>query len=90
MPGGLRQSRINPMENGAKTAYTDFTRAERTLLTIENKRFSTGGRPTRILMRPLRSTRMNARDCLTERSTGRLSTPMGSAIGQSSAMIFLR
>ena len=39
MPGGLRQSRINPMENGAKIAYTDRARAERTLLTIENKRF---------------------------------------------------
>jgi hypothetical protein len=39
MPGGLRQSRIKPMENGAKIAYTDFARAERTLLTIENKRF---------------------------------------------------
>ena len=39
MPGGLRQSRINPMENGAKVAYTDCARAERALLTIENKRF---------------------------------------------------
>jgi len=39
MPGGLRQSRINPMENGAKIAYSDFARAERALLTIENKRF---------------------------------------------------
>jgi hypothetical protein len=39
MPGGLRQSRIKPMENGAKVAYTDCARAERALLTIENKRF---------------------------------------------------
>ena len=39
MLGGLRQSRINPMENGAKTAYTDFTQTERALLTIENTRF---------------------------------------------------
>lgn len=39
MPGGLRQSRINPMGNGAKIAYSDFARAERALLTIENKRF---------------------------------------------------
>jgi len=39
MPRGLRQSRINPMENGAKIAYSDCARAERALLTIENKRF---------------------------------------------------
>ncbi len=39
MPDGLRQSRINPMENGAKIAYTDLAQIERALLTIENKRF---------------------------------------------------
>ena len=39
MPGGLRQSRINPMENGGKIAYTDRASTERALLTIENKRF---------------------------------------------------
>lgn len=39
MPRGLRQSRINPMENGAKIAYSDRARAKRALLTIENKRF---------------------------------------------------
>jgi hypothetical protein len=39
MPRGLRQSRINPMENGAKIAYSDFVPTERALLTIENKRF---------------------------------------------------
>jgi hypothetical protein len=39
MPGGLRQSRINLMENGAKIAYSDCARAGRALLTIENKRF---------------------------------------------------
>jgi len=39
MPGGLRQSRINPMENGTKIAYAVFAQTERALLTIENKRF---------------------------------------------------
>jgi hypothetical protein len=39
MPGGLRQSRINPMENGAKMAYADSAQTARALLTIENKRF---------------------------------------------------
>jgi hypothetical protein len=39
MPGGLRQSRINPMGNGEKIAYSDFVQTERALLTIENKRF---------------------------------------------------
>ena len=39
MPGGLRQSRINPMENGTKMAYTACASTERVLLTIENKRF---------------------------------------------------
>jgi hypothetical protein len=39
MPRGLRQSRIKPMENGAKIAYSDCASTERTLLTIENKRF---------------------------------------------------
>jgi hypothetical protein len=31
MPGGLRQSRINPMENGEKIAYSDFAQTERAL-----------------------------------------------------------
>jgi hypothetical protein len=31
MPGRLRQSRINPMENGAKIAYTDFAQTARAL-----------------------------------------------------------
>jgi len=31
MLGGLRQSRINPMENGTKIAYADFAQTERTL-----------------------------------------------------------
>lgn len=31
MPRGLRQWRINPMENGEKIAYTDFARAKRAL-----------------------------------------------------------
>jgi hypothetical protein len=39
MPRGLRQSRIKPMENATKIAYTDRASTERTLLTIENKRF---------------------------------------------------
>jgi hypothetical protein len=39
MPGGLRQSRINPMENGAKIAYSDYAQTARALLTIENRRF---------------------------------------------------
>lgn len=39
MPGGLRQSRIKPMESGAKIAYSDFAKTERALLTIENKHF---------------------------------------------------
>ena len=39
MPRGLRQSRIKPMENATKIAYTDCASTERALLTIENKRF---------------------------------------------------
>jgi hypothetical protein len=39
MLGGLRQSRINPMENGAKMARNASAPTKRPLLTIENKRF---------------------------------------------------
>jgi hypothetical protein len=31
MPGGLRQSRINPMENGTKIAYADVAQTKRAL-----------------------------------------------------------
>jgi hypothetical protein len=31
MPGGLRQSRINPMENVTKIAYAVFAQTERAL-----------------------------------------------------------